>query len=606
MDARLPAPRSAGPAGARARFLLDGVVDLDLVRPEVAASWQRSRAYGIDADRLAPQHRGHADLDTPLARCAAPVLRHLFEQLDGQALAIVLADHAGVVLLRLTAGRVLEELVDRVFLAPGFSHAEAVVGTNGVGTPLEAGHAMLVLGPEHYVADLGHLAGAGVPIRHPITGRTVGVLGLTTCLGDAGPLLMTLARATTAWIRQALLVDAAARSTGLLQAFLRACGTSTGMVHALNDEVLMSNRAARSRLVADDRAALLRHVAEARAARREAADVLLPTGVRVRLRTHDVQVDGHAAGGVVTGRVVTAAPPDDVTRPDVARAQLPGLAHGGPLWRRTCRQVVDGQRAGGRVVVEGEPGVGKLALLLAVHQRVAPRAGCVVLDGAHAGPEADGVWLLRARRALRQRESTVLLAHLDQLPEASLRVLAAELHEAARGGGGRVAVAVRPGARSDGLAALLLPFPTAVQVPPLRHHVEDLEHLVPHFLLRLGHGVQLTCSPRAMQLLLRFDWPGNVAQLLATLRTVLQQRRAGALQPEDLPPEIRSLNRPHLSVLQSVERDAIVMSLQQANGDRTSSAAALGISRATLYRRIDGYGITGSGTAAPASRPPGR
>ena len=67
------------------------------------------------------------------------MLRHLHEQLDGQPISIMLTDAAGLVLLRYTGDHDLERHLDSIMLAPGFSYAEDVVGTNGIGTALESG-----------------------------------------------------------------------------------------------------------------------------------------------------------------------------------------------------------------------------------------------------------------------------------------------------------------------------------------------------------------------------------------------------------------------------------------------------------------------------------
>ena len=97
-----------------------------------------------------------------------------------------------------------------------------------------------------------------------------------------------------------------------------------------------------------------------------------------------------------------------------------------------------------------------------------------------------------------------------------------------------------------------------MELPPLRHHIEDLHELIPFFLARLSQQGQLTCSPETMQLLLRHSWPGNTEQLWQVLRQVVQRRRAGAIRPRDLPPECWTVSRRLLSRLESIERDAIV------------------------------------------------
>jgi len=80
-------------------------------------------------------------------------------------------------------------------------------------------------------------------------------------------------------------------------------------------------------------------------------------------------------------------------------------------------------------------------------------------------------------------------------------------------------------------------------------------------------SAQLTCSPAAMHLLMRASWPGNVPQLRQVLKSVAQRRRAGAIQPSDLPAEYRAVARRPLNRLESLERDAIVHSLEDTDGN---------------------------------------
>ncbi len=580
-------------AAARERFLRVEAIEPEGVRQAILASWWRSRESKVAADRLELQYIRDPNLDTPLTRSAEPVLRSLREQLDGQSVSIVLTDPTGVVLSRLTGDAALERHLDRVNLAPGFSYAEAVVGTNGIGTALEAGRPMHVFGHEHYAENLEELACAGVPVLHPISGKTVGVLDLTCWRRDAGPLLVTLAKTTAEQIRQALITDTGMREIELLHAYLRACKHHSGMVFALNNDVVMMNETARTTLTPGDQAALLRHAAEALAERREAVCVELPSGSRVRLHTRPVHGDGRVAGGVVDVKVIE----DQVSvatggAPALAPMLLPGLIGDGTLWRRACVEVEAVHRAGGWLVLEGEPGVGKLSLLRALHQRVNPSGHYTVLDPTDG---AGAKWVTQARRTLAEGEGTIVLRHLDRLPDQALRTVAAALQGAARRQDAWIAVTAGPGVPRPELAQLLRMFPTTVAVPPLRHHIEDIEQLVPFFLLRLGYGGQLSCSPEAMKLLLRFSWPGNVEQLFDALRFVVRHRRTGEVQPSDLPPEIQSLSRRRLGALEAMERDAIVLALLDAGGNKAKAARALGMSRATIYRKIHEYGIVGSG-----------
>jgi transcriptional regulator of acetoin/glycerol metabolism len=95
-------------------------------------------------------------------------------------------------------------------------------------------------------------------------------------------------------------------------------------------------------------------------------------------------------------------------------------------------------------------------------------------------------------------------------------------------------------------------------------------------------------------MLMRSNWPGNVEQVFQTLRQVVRHRRTGIIQPQDLPPETQAVSRRLLSPLESIERDAITQSLLDAHGNKAKAAKALGMSRATIYRKIHEFGIVTS------------
>ena len=206
-------------------------------------------------------------------------------------------------------------------------------------------------------------------------------------------------------------------------------------------------------------------------------------------------------------------------------------------------------------------------------------------------------WLAKARGELLESKGMLVIRHADALNAKQMHVLASALQEARaaqRQNELRVAATLNRKQATADLTTLLRFFHGTVELPPLRHHVEDLHELVPFFLARLSQQGRLTCSPEAMQLLLRHNWPGNTEQLWHVLKQVVQRRRAGAILPKDLPPECWTVSRRLLSPLESIERDAIVKSLQDHDGNKVRAAEALGMSRATIYRKIHEYGIVAS------------
>jgi transcriptional regulator of acetoin/glycerol metabolism len=269
---------------------------------------------------------------------------------------------------------------------------------------------------------------------------------------------------------------------------------------------------------------------------------------------------------------------------------LPGLVGTGPAWQRACRQAEAGYETREWLALEGEGGVGKLALARAVHQRRNPAAPFHVLDAASA---SQG-WVGQVRRELLDGTGLLVIRHVDALSALQVRALAGALQEAKSAGKDaalRVAVTLDRGRAHTDLTALLRFLPGTVEVPPLRYHSEDLRELVPFFLAKLSQQGRLNCSGAAMQLLLRYTWPGNATQLWQVLKQVVQRRRAGSIMPQDLPPECWTVSRRMLSPLESIERDAIVRSLLDYGGNKIQAARALGMSRATIYRRIHEYGI---------------
>ncbi|HMD26721.1 MAG TPA: GAF domain-containing protein [Streptosporangiaceae bacterium] len=583
-------------ARARERFLAAEPVEPGQVRDTILASWRRSREWHVAADRIALSYVRDPDLDTPLTRTARPVLQNLRENLQGQPVSVILTDAHGVALYRLTADHDLERHLDRVQLAPGFSYAEKFVGTNGIGTALESGQAAHVFGHEHYAEHLEDLACAAVPIRHPISGQAVGAVNLTCWRKDAGRLLIALAQSTADQVTQGLLNDSSAEELQLLREFLRACRYTGGFVFALTNDMVLMNDQARVTLDPADQAALLGHAAQALAGDRPVVvDVELPTGARARMHCRPMRGKGRRqlAGGVVHVKLIEPASQAAVNTGAGSQAQRfgPALMGSGPLWLRGCRQVEAARASGEWLSLEGEPGAGKLALLRAVCRRRNPAGAFHVLDADDAG---DHDWMARALGELLEGEGSLVIQHVDRLSTLRLQALWIALEQALAAGRQQVlwvAVTLSQSPAVGDLAGLLKFFPGAVELPPLRHHIEDLHELVPFFLARLNPDDPPACSPEAMHLLLRSNWPGNTEQLWQVLRRVARHRRTGTIHPGDLPPECWSVSRRLLSPLESIERDAIVQTLLDHHGNKSRGAGSLGMSRATIYRKIHEYGI---------------
>ncbi len=151
-----------------------------------------------------------------------------------------------------------------------------------------------------------------------------------------------------------------------------------------------------------------------------------------------------------------------------------------------------------------------------------------------------------------------------------------------------------------------------VQLPSLRERRSDIPMLTHHFLGRYAHGAQTQVSAAAMKSLLQYDWPGNVRELENCVARAVALGDGKLIDVADLPPAIR-VEQPETSgtsqqdaaslsttALAEMERMTILRVFEQAHGDKALTGKMLGISRATLYRKLKRYNIPVKGESGDA------
>jgi sigma-54 dependent transcriptional regulator, acetoin dehydrogenase operon transcriptional activator AcoR len=584
-------------AVARERFLSRDVVDSLNVRRLILASWQRSQENEIDVDRINVPYLSDRDTTTPLLRSATPILNTLHQQLQDEPVSIILTDNAGVVLDRRTTSRDLTGRLDAVSLAPGYSYAEEFAGTNGIGTAISSGQQALVDGREHYTHQLGQFACAGAPIHHPTRRTVVGILDLTSWAHAPGAMLMALASATARQIEEELLAQTDLREFALFQEYLKACQQSGGPVLAINHDVVMMNEHMRTLFDAVEQQALLGYAADMVRTdeRTMTRTVELPSGRTAHMKCATVRSAAGQAGSVVRVRLAQTAPPSG-TGAALVRTRtsptLPGVVGSSAVWVRCVQQVNSCYETGEWMALAGESGSGKVALLRAVHQMHNPTRSFRVLDPPKSG--SLDAWLAVLDDVTSTPGALVVLAHADRMDESAAELVADQLLElgADNAPAERVRVAITMTSAELTTNALVIAFARTIEVPPLRHHVEDLNDLVPYLLGQLTGDDRLTVSSPAMAQLRRLNWPGNVTQLRRLLTQIVKRRHSGVIEVGDLPPEARTSGHRVLTPIEALERDAIVQALLDNDQRPADAAQALGMSRATIYRKFRHYGIS--------------
>src|SRR5262249_38960739 len=155
-----------------------------------------------------------------------------------------------------------------------------------------------------------------------------------------------------------------------------------------------------------------------------------------------------------------------------------------------------------------------------------------------------------------------------------------------------------------------------LHLPPLRERRSDITALVHYFLDRFAPGKSLSVSSAAMKCMLQYGWPGNVRELENCIERAVALGSQEAIDLADLPPALRAqreeeaLLEPGMAKagsavantdLEELERDTIQRVFEQVHGDKARARKMLGISRATLYRKLKRYNIGMSKGASAAS-----
>jgi DNA-binding NtrC family response regulator len=134
----------------------------------------------------------------------------------------------------------------------------------------------------------------------------------------------------------------------------------------------------------------------------------------------------------------------------------------------------------------------------------------------------------------------------------------------------------------------------SMTLPPLRERKEDIPLLIEHFLKQFGTTrTGKTLSLEALQLLTDYAWPGNVRELANSIERLLILTPGEAIEPDDLPANIRQPGGPArgVSSLAEMERLHVMRVLAETHGKKMQAARLLGIDLKTLNQKIKRYNI---------------
>ena len=310
-------------------------------------------------------------------------------------------------------------------------------------------------------------------------------------------------------------------------------------------------------------------------------------------------------------------------------AGLVGAGAGMQQVYRLMQHAVEGDIT---VLIRGESGTGKELVAKSLHFNSTRKSGPFLVVNCAAVPEMlieselfgheEGAFTGATRRRVGTFEravgGTILLDEIGDMQLALqaklLRVL--QEREIQRvGGTDSIAVdvrviaatnkdldeAMRAGEFREDLYYRLAGFP--IVIPPLRERREDIPLLAEHLLRKHAERLNKPTSgiaTAALRLLLQHEWPGNVRELENVIARGVLLETSDVLQADSLPPQLRpgpaaraepAAGAAALLPLAELERRALMQALEASANNVSEAAQALGVSRATLYRKLKRYAI---------------
>ena len=619
---------------------------------ELIASWKRSLQSGVNPTSGAAPFAVHGDAIDAL-RWRHRELLAASDRLF-MATADLFADSSSILLLTNADGVILKAAGDlrtldageKIHLMTGGDWREATAGTNGIGTALATRQPTYIHASEHFCEGIKAWSCAAAPICEPGTGAVLGVLDISGPPSTYQINNLTLAVTAARQIEMVLAEQVAREQMRLLAYCLQRLSSADAAGLIAIDR--------RGRLVhTTARIALPINLGERFPGMSEHCPIEdwpnhLPQGLRPEW-FDPVVADGEAIGAMLIVPAPSGLSGASRLTSGARRVgvQVQGRSEADP--KRNCfaqiicqsvamqRAIERGRQLARRrvpVLIEGQTGVGKELFARAIHGEesgegpfVAYNCGAASKEligaelfghvrGAYTGATAEG----RPGRFELAHGGTLCLDEIGELPldlqpillraleegviyrlgdtqprRVDVRLLAMtnrNLREEVECGRFRADLYYRVGV-------------TRICIPSLRERDGDVDLLIEHFnrAIALRHGVPAReFADIVMEVLRAYSWPGNVRELRNLVENLLLTSNDKRVMLAELPAEVldespaardsvTSGAAPGTGSLEETERFAIARALRQAQGNMAQAARALGVSRSTLYRKMEQYRI---------------
>jgi transcriptional regulator of acetoin/glycerol metabolism len=582
---------------------------------DISRSWQRCRQAGLMPERRSAEAprldgaalRHAAQRRATLLHHARPVMSAFYQQIRDSGCIMLVSDGEGYVLDAQGDNEFCNRAA-RVALEPGANWAEAARGNNAVGTALAENRPIVIHGAEHYLRDNSFLACAAAPLAQP-DGSLLGVINLSCDARQYHPHTFGLVRAAAQMI-ESRMFESAFRAHRKIRFQITGISTMFEGAIALSDDeqVIGLNRPALDMLGAGpfSLAALFggKSLEELARLSRPAKGAPFP----LRLANGALAVISLEPSGPVTSVARPKIPePDALSQLDTGDARLASAV-------KQVRRALDRPIA---ILLHGETGAGKDVFARAIHAASARRDRGFVAVNCAALPEtlieaelfgyAPGSFTGARREGAmgRIREAdggTLFLDEIGDMPMLMqtrlLRVLEDQQVTPLGGKACTVDFQLISATHCDFKARIAAQQFRAdlfyrlnglmITLPPLRDRT-DFDALLGRILGRVRVAPSLAAALR------RYAWPGNLRELASMMRAAcaMLDEHEDELDWQHVSPDaVAALSaRPSEKATRATLRahsDAVIAeTLAAMDGNITAAAKQLGVSRNTLYRRIN-------------------
>lgn len=635
------------------RFINDGELAAG-INPEIAASWKRSKSFGVDplgASPLPANKHSINDLrkkNRRLIEVVTPFIGLIEKFIQNTGFMLTLVDKDGY-LLEIRGDS--EEALKRAkvsMLVEGANRSEAKAGTNAIGLALTEDRPLQLVGPEHYKKCYHDWTCSSAPI-HDTSGKILGILNLSGHRSLIHKHTLGMVTSLAQDIERELRIQEQNSALRLANEQLNA------VIDSIAEGVIAVDQQGQI-IEVNAKFQSLFKVSKAELQGKQIGDVftsssslpeILETGKEYFDREKELSRASLQVSAMVTGRKILNDKGEIVgaveiikEKKDVYRLvnKLTGakavftfdnIVHEDAQMANIIDMGRSVAETDTRVLLEAESGTGKELFAQAIHNASPRRKGPFVAvncsaiprelieselfgysEGAFTGAKKGG----KPGKFELAEGGTLFLDEVNSMPldmqVKLLRVL--QQNEVTRLGGEQaVPLNVRIIAASnrsleelvqEGHFRLDLFYRLGVvviKIPPLRERIKDIPVLFKHLLQKISRsiGKPLTyCEDEILPALCAYAWPGNVREMENYIERAVVLARDGTLTihqfPEKLHPKGNHSDEVNLNYLAIKERESIIKVLEMYNGNISKAAKNLGISRNTIYSKIKAYGIS--------------